>query len=128
MFKVPEKYRLKDHPFLGSDESFGNAGVFIVPVANDVTAYCIASDGEGWEHVSLHVVESDGSQQTPAWEEMCEIKDLFWDAEDTVIQYHPPHSEHVNNHKHCLHLWRPVGIEVPRPPAILVGTKAKTND
>lgn len=21
----------------------------------------------------------------------------------------------------CLHLWRPVGIEIPRPPALMVG-------
>lgn len=36
-------------------------------------------------------------------------------------QYHPPKSAYVNNHPNCLHLWRPIGIEMPRPPSIMVG-------
>ena len=43
---------------------------------------------------------------------MCFIKDVVWDEEDVVIQYHPQKSEYVTLHGHCLHLWRPVGIEV----------------
>jgi len=46
---------------------------------------------------------------------------LFWDAEDVVIQYHPAKSEYVNVHDNCLHLWRPVGVELPTPPRELVG-------
>jgi hypothetical protein len=52
---------------------------------------------------------------------MCFIKDLFWDAEDVVIQYHPAKSEYVNMHENTLHLWRPVGKEIPTPPKELVG-------
>lgn len=69
-----------------------------------------------WEHVSI-------STQTrcPTWEEMCFVKDLFWDEEDCVVQYHPPKSDYINCHPRCLHLWRPIGLEIPRPPKILVG-------
>lgn len=52
---------------------------------------------------------------------MCFIKDLFWDEDDTVIQFHPPRSEYVNCHPHCLHLWRPIGIEIATPPKWMVG-------
>jgi len=49
------------------------------------------------------------------------VKELFWDPEDTVMQLHPPRSEWVNNMPYCLHLWRPVGLAIPRPPNITVG-------
>jgi hypothetical protein len=82
-----------------------------------VVQYSVASsDDEGWEYVSVSL-----RNRTPNWREMGFIKDLFWDLEDVVIQYHPPKREYVNNHEHCLHLWRPVGVEIPTPPKILVG-------
>jgi hypothetical protein len=52
---------------------------------------------------------------------MCYIKDLFWDKDDCVIQYHPAQSEYVNLHKHTLHLWRPTHETFPIPNKILVG-------
>lgn len=76
----------------------------------------VASDGQGWEHVS---VSTPG--RCPTWDEMCFIKDLFWDEEDTVIQFHPPKSEYVNNHPNCLHLWRKVGENMKTPPKFLTG-------
>jgi hypothetical protein len=124
MFHVPNKYRIskEDHPMLGSDSSYGNSGAFRIPIDKNILAFVIASDGGKWEHVSVHIVE-DGKNETPAWEEMCKIKEIFWDEEDCVIQYHPAKSEYVNNHKHTLHLWRPVNIEIPIPPSIMVGVK-----
>ena len=123
--KVPEQYRLtnKRHA-MHSDKSYGNNGVFIIPLSNVSTAYCICSDGEGWEHVSVHIDDKRlKSQRTPTWAEMCKIKDMFWNDDETVIQYHPPKSEYVNNHKHCLHLWKPIGVEIPLPATNLVGIK-----
>lgn len=76
----------------------------------------IASDGRGWEHVSASI-----SNRCPTWDEMTKIKQLFWDDEDCVIQYHPPKSDYVNNHPYCLHLWRPIDKEIIRPPKSLVG-------
>ena len=79
----------------------------------------IFSDGDGWEHVSVST-----PSRTPNWTEMCFIKSVFWHEEDTVIQFHPPKSEYVNNHPYCLHLWRPNdGLVIPLPPSILVGIK-----
>jgi len=55
----------------------------------------------------------------PNWREMCFIKDLFWDEEDVVIQYHPKKSEYVNLHNNYLHLWRPIGVEIPTPKELV---------
>lgn len=50
---------------------------------------------------------------------------MFWDAEDVVMQLHPAQSVYVNHHPGCLHLWRPVSIAIPTPPAWMVGPKAE---
>jgi hypothetical protein len=126
MFHVPNKYRDRVHPQLGSDDTYGNNGFFwIKHEKSDNLEYRVqASDGMGWEHVSIHIQDND-QEETPVWEEMCQIKDMFWDSEDCVIQFHPPKSEYVNHHENTLHLWRPVGIELPRPDSIMVGIKKK---
>lgn len=119
--KVPEKYRIRTGQ-LGSDPSYGNNGAFQIPFSNRSKALVIASDGEGWEHVSVHI-ESHGESRTPTWREMCKIKDMFWDENETVIQYHPSKKEYVNMHPHVLHLWRPTEQEIPLPASIMVGLK-----
>lgn len=125
MFKVPEKLRVTSGA-MKSSEADGNNGVFHVRFGPMAFAYCIASDGgfeeEEWEHVSV-TMHDKGKTRPATWDEMCTIKDKFWDKEDTVIQYHPAESEYVNNHPHCLHMWRPVGKEIPKPPSIYVGIK-----
>jgi hypothetical protein len=75
-------------------------------------------ESQGWEHVSVST-----RRRCPNWQEMCFVKDLFWDAEECVMQLHPPKSQWVNNHPYCLHLWRPKRHEIPRPPAGMVGIK-----
>lgn len=67
-------------------------------------------DENGWEHVSV----SPYNGKMPTWEEMCEIKDIFWNDEEEVIQIHPKKSEYVNMMENCLHLWRNTKIELPR--------------
>ena len=86
----------------------------------------IADDGlpysrafQNWEHVSAYK-HYDDKRYIPTWNEMCLIASLFWDEEDCVIQYHPPKSEYVNNNPYVLHLWRPIGIEMPIPPKELI--------
>lgn len=66
-------------------------------------------DGE-WEHVSVSC-----DSRTPTWKEMCLVKELFWDNNDTVVQIHPPGEQYVNAHEHCLHLWRKVDWD-PKDP------------
>ncbi len=114
--KVPNQYRVKSGA-LGSDDTFGNNGLFIVPFKS-FKLQVIASDGEGWEHASVSL-----PNRCPNWEEMCFIKDLFWGEDKWVVQFHPPKSEYVNNHPYCLHLWKPIGRAVDTPPSILVGIK-----
>lgn len=117
MFKIPEKYRVRDGK-MASDESFGNNGMFIVSLKHQQRLLVLATDGAGWEHVSV-----SRRDRCPTWEEMCQVKEMFWDDEDCVIQYHPPKSEWVNNHPRCLHMWRPIGMDLPRPHPMLVGFK-----
>lgn len=133
MFHVPEEYRMTSGP-MASDASYGGNGAFALqPKIGNRRMIVIASDGADWqraglagvpwEHVSVHCFEGK-RQFTPTWVEMCAVKDIFWDKEDVVIQIHPRESEYVNNHANVLHLWRPVGIELPTPPASTVGVKA----
>ena len=115
-FRVPEKFRVSRGP-MASDPSYGNNGAFRLPTRpGHSPLQIIASDGLGWEHVSVSRFD-----RTPLWDEMCRLKALFWDDQDCVVQYHPPEADYVNNHSHCLHLWRPVGVELLRPPSLLVG-------
>lgn len=93
---------------------------------------CLASDGSGlegtvieskpkWQHVSVSF--GPNAKTTPSWKLMCRIKDLFWDENDVVVQFHPAKSEYVNFHPHCLHLWRSLDQPQPIPPSIYVGPK-----
>lgn len=56
----------------------------------------------------------------PTWEEMCEIKRMFFQEDETVVEYHPAKADYVNLHPLCLHMWRPIGAEMPKPPKIFV--------
>lgn len=120
-FQVPEKFRIKIGP-MRSDASFGNNGQFMVNSLKFKRAlFCQASDGEGWEHVSVSTYD-----RCPTWEEMAHIKGLLWGDDDLVIQMHPPKADYVNCHQYCLHLWRKAGTNefCERPPSILVGSNA----
>jgi hypothetical protein len=55
---------------------------------------------------------------------MDHVKRLFFRDEETAMQLHVPPADHVNNHPHCLHLWRPQDIEIPRPHVEFVGDPA----
>lgn len=55
-----------------------------------------------WEHVSVSLLH-----RNPSWNEMCFIKDLFFEPEEMCLQSHPKKSEYVNMHAHCLHIWKP---------------------
>lgn len=121
-FHAPSKFRLRSGP-MKSNEGDGNNGYFVVPETPKHRALMmVASDGLGWEHVSVHAETRQGPA-IPTWNEMCYIKDLCWDAEDVVMQLHPRASEYVNTHPWTLHLWRPIGRDIPEPPSTLVGFK-----
>lgn len=114
-FHVPNKDRYKNHPTLSSDDSDGNNGFFIF-LNSGYEIRCMASDGMGWEHVSVTI----NRNRTPTWEIMHLVKTIFWDDEDTVMQIHPPESQYINRHPNCLHLWKPINSELPLPQMIQV--------
>ena len=80
----------------------------------------IASWGGGWDHVSARAVDRHGGSRTPTWDEMCFIKDLFWNPDECVMQLHPPKANYKNVHPNVLHLWRPQTLVIPQPPRIMV--------
>ena len=119
--KKIEQYRVTTGP-LASDATFGANGLFQIPYEGAILNV-IASDGlewmmpgPAWEHVSVSL-----QARCPTWREMCFVKNLFWCDDETVVQLHVPKADHVNCHEYCLHLWKPIGVEIPRPPAICVG-------
>jgi hypothetical protein len=125
-FHVPEQARWRDAPGgFASSAADGCNGAFRVPSPETGwTLALIASDGDGWEHVSVHAFQKGGQRQrTPTWKEMAFVKRQFWDAEDVAVQFYPREAEYVNCHPHTLHWWRPVGVDLPTPPADLVGPR-----
>jgi len=114
-----EQYRIKEGR-LSSDKSYGNNGAFMVPYrfSGATLLGIIVSDGEGWDHVSVSL-----KNRCPTWEEMCWVKDLFFEPHEVVMQLHPAKSEYVNHHPYCLHLWRPQNRSIPLPPTEFVGPK-----
>ncbi len=106
--------------YYGSPDSFGCHGSFRIEGPTGRELVIIAADGKdpealGWEHVSVSLPD-----RCPTWEEMSFVKELFWGEDECVLQFHPPKSRHVNVHPYCLHLWKPVDMNVPTPPEILL--------
>lgn len=108
--KKAEKYRITKG-LMASDKSYGNNGAFFIPGPCKEFLMVVVSDGGGWDHCSVSL-----GNRTPTWKEMCFIKDLFWEPEETVIQYHPAKSEYVNIHPFTLHLWKPRHVRIPPAP------------
>lgn len=106
----------------GSTPGDGFNGAFHIQI-HGVQLLIIASDGMGWQHVSVSMPQHP--KMTPSWPIMCKVKELFWDDEEAVMQLHPPKSRYVNQHPGCLHLWRPTepGVTIPLPLSLMVGFK-----
>lgn len=122
--KVPHEYRLKNSP-RPPDGQVG--GMFDIPHPKilNYSIYCIATSGGGWDHVSVSIKSTVRKvERCPTWEEMCFVKSLFWDDEESAMQLHPPKSQWVNNHPYCLHLWRPQDAAIPLPNPLMVGHPA----
>ena len=92
----------------------GCGSVFLNGIKNEA-AIVVWSFGGGWEHVSVSF-----RKRTPTWEEMCKIKDIFFNPEEVAVQYHPRSSEYVNKHPFCLHIWRKCGEDFETPPKCFV--------
>ena len=110
--QILSDYRLK--PLVTGDDG-GGAEINYKGLKGTV----IWSWGGGWEHVSFN----PGTGKTPGWEDMCLLKDIFFEPEEVAIQIHPAKSQYVSNLDHCLHLWRCTSAEQPLPPSIMVGIR-----
>lgn len=129
--KAIERFRIREGR-LASDEQYGNNGAFMLPLAGNLSGTIrietgnrstrivgiIVSDGEGWDHVSVSL-----QNRCPTWDEMCWVKDLFFEPWEPAMQLHPAKVDYVNHHPFCLHLWRPQDKRIPLPPSEFVGPK-----
>lgn len=111
---------------MGSTADYGPNGAFFIPGPDGrVVLKVIASEGDvakpgfDFEHVSVSC-----EARCPTWDEMEFIKQIFWRDDETVMQLHVPKSDHVNYHKFCLHLWKPLNAVIPRPDRLTVGPRA----
>lgn len=123
-----ERARLSDtNTIYDTEPGSGPTGAYLLAIKRPAVMQrqdvlrIIASDGKnadskGWEHVSVSLVD-----RAPTWHEMCAVKELFWDDEAWVVQFHPARSQYVNHHPHCLHLWHNNKMDFPTPPTIFVG-------
>lgn len=76
--------------------------VFLVRINEQVFKVLAGIEPDGWEHVSVSLPD-----RCPTWDEMCRVKDMFFEPEEQCIQIHPRHSEYINLSEHCLHIWKP---------------------
>jgi hypothetical protein len=111
------RMRRVKHPITGATGDDRN-GAFVLAGPEGRNLFVLVSDGGGWDHVSVSLVNR-ALETPPSWAEMCWVKDQFFDPEEAVVQYHPPHSRYVNISE-TLHLWRPQTVAIPLPPMPLV--------
>ena len=67
---------------------------------------------DNYEHVSISALNP---KVFPTWEQMCDLKEMFFYPEEMVVQIHPKESEYIHGIeidgtqvKNVLHLWRPI--------------------
>lgn len=121
-----DKYRdvlMERHAFgSSSPESRKVGGFFFIPTKGVRQGLkVIASSGtiptsNGWDHVSVSL-----PNRTPTWEEMDKVKRLFFLPHEVAFQLHPEESDHISNHRYCLHIWNNIFQPVPMPPPEMVG-------
>jgi hypothetical protein len=111
VLQIPDKWNAWRVPYRGFLGDQSNGFFLIQPRGLTV----IVSTGYGWEHASVSRRSS-----CPTYEDMDYVKRSVWAPEDCAMQLHVPESEHISRHPYCLHLWRPLEVDIPRPPAILV--------
>lgn len=93
----------------------GNGFVMLQTAKGYKKAVVVYSWCGGWEHVSVSF-----KNRVPTWDEMCQVKEVFWGDDEVVMQLHPKKSEYINTHPYCLHLWKPIDKEIPTPPKMFV--------
>lgn len=72
----------------------------------------------GWYHASISPYKK---RIIPSYEDMCQVKDIFWKEDEDVIHVFPRKENHVNNVENCLHLWSCYYAPMLLPPSCFVG-------
>ncbi len=110
--KLPEKYEKfkQKHPFAYKSSYGDPQGFFRIPIGKKTLSVMVGSGG-GWDHVSVSL-----KHRCPTWEEMCFIKNIFFEKNELVIQFHPPEENYYSFHKYCLHMWKPWHQKIELPP------------
>jgi len=98
--------------------TFLRGTVTLNAVVNSEDGWELSFPPPAWEHVSVSL-----KHRTPTWEELCFVTGLFWEDHEIVMQFRPSEADYVNHHPHCLHLWRPVGVDFLMPPTEAVGPR-----
>ena len=82
------------HPILGT-LGCGKEGAFKIPspVHKRLELMVICSSGGGWDHVSVSL-----GHRCPNWEEISHIKELFFEDNETVVQFFPKKENKVKNY------------------------------
>ncbi len=121
--ELPEQYRRKSEKTVYETKAGDDFGAFRIPHPKNKNLFykCLVGVGLGWDHVSVTVYNPKAGQDfTPNWDDMCHVKDIFFDEDEVVIQFHPAKKDYVNFSKHTLHLWKPQNIELPTPNRLMV--------
>ena len=92
-------------------------GAFDMPLLCGKFAHIIASQGAGWDHISVSLPD-----RCLTWEEMVSVKRAFFRRDEWAMELHPPERSNISLHPFCLHLWRPTnGQDIPLPPSWTIG-------
>jgi hypothetical protein len=119
--KFPEQFRWANPGTPYNSKEGDPFGLFEIPAHKAPgrrllrVVACRGEEGnENWDHASVSLGPT--SKTPPTWDEMCFVKNLFWEETEWAVQYHPAKSSYVNLHKSTLHLWHNPRIEFPKPP------------
>ena len=106
------QYRVRNTGLPQDAGDFG--GIFLLPYPANATVKlnCIASIGEGWDHVSVSL----NLPRCPSWTEMDFVKRAFFQPDEVAMQLHVATDDHISIHPYVLHLWRPHEADIPLPP------------
>jgi len=111
---MKEFSEIKENPKFQKDKDAQDGGSGWVTIKGQIF-YVIYSNGGGWDHVSV-----SHRNRCPRWDEMCIIKDIFFNKNECCVEYHPAQKDYVNMHPNCLHIWKPQNDGLPKPPKCFV--------
>ena len=101
---MKKQRELRRTPGLTVEKADIRGGYGRVEIGSWMGSVVWGADEQGWEHVSVSPFDRS---VTPSWDDMCQLKDMFFEDEEMALQFHPKKSEYVNLMENCLHIWRP---------------------